>query len=81
MQPSCILLIMNVNELRTALDSFPDDLEILVASDEEGNDFKDLACIQESFIHRDGFEVNVLHPDDAAEYEEDELETALVIWP
>lgn len=78
---------MNVAELRNELNNYPDDLEILVAKDPEGNGFNKLysGAVGESYIEKNadkhGYVESTVHPDDAEDYDEDDLETRLVIWP
>lgn len=67
---------MNVALLRAALASLPDDMPVILASDEEGNGFHKLSDAEES-AYREGWSVEVVHPDDE---QGDELR-ALVLWP
>jgi hypothetical protein len=61
----------------------PDDTLIVLSSDQEGNSYR-TAYLDEDLAkaYRDGYEWQVLHPDDVEEYEEDgvELTEVLVIW-
>lgn len=73
---------MNVKEMREALDGLPDDLKIIMASDEEGNSYGELEDADLSFCYDDEHDgLRPVHPDDLDEYEEDELVQAVVLWP
>jgi hypothetical protein len=56
---------MNVKQLRNLLLDYPDDLEILIASDEEGNDLNPLV------------ELGLVYEEDG----EILLASRLVLWP
>lgn len=56
---------MNVKQLRNLLLDYPDDLEILIASDEEGNDLNPLVELSEVYEE----DSKILTP------------THLVLWP
>lgn len=76
---------MNAGQLRTALSLFPEDTEILIARDEEGNGFNKLYNVRREFIEKNadkhGSVEGVIHPDDLPDYDEDDIEPRIVIWP
>lgn len=85
-QTSCTLLIMNNAELQSHLRELPDDLEVLVARDPEGNGFNKLyaGAVGVNYIEKNSDKhghAEVIADEDAADYDEDELEQRLVIWP
>lgn len=77
---------MNVRQLRNLLLDYPDDLEILLAEDEEGNGFRRLTEFSVYYIHpnddKHGYVEEVsdvaLGTDDG--YDAD-FEPRLVLWP
>lgn len=71
---------MNVGELKSALADIPDDTPVLIASDEEGNNFNNFTELSESYVHNDE-PMEPIHPDDEDEYERDELHLCVVLWP
>lgn len=73
---------MKVKDLKAALFYLPDDMEILLARDEEGNGFYRLqeADGDAKYIKSDDWELEVVHQDDWPEYL-DELESCVVLWP
>lgn len=73
---------MNAGQLMTALSIFPPETEILVARDEEGNGFNRLYNVQREFIEKGGDEHGSVESlADPEDYDEDEIEPRLVIWP
>lgn len=76
---------MNAGQLMTALSIFPADTEILVARDEEGNGFNKLYSVQRDFIEKNadkhGSVDSVIHPDDLPDYDPEDIEPRIVIWP
>lgn len=61
----------------------PDDTLVLLSSDHEGNSYRKANIDTDmSKAYPDGYEWQVLHPDDAVEYEEDgvELTDVIVVW-
>lgn len=74
---------MNVKQLRNLLLDFPDDLEILVASDQEGNRFNRLIELGTGYIYQNddkhGAVDEVYAEDDLDEPEF--MEMRLVLWP
>lgn len=68
-----------VGTLRAALEQFPDDLPVILAEDEEGNDFNELYDVEVSkYIASD---VSPVHPDDVDSYDPEDLTDAVVLWP
>jgi len=81
---------MNVKELKEFIADFPDDMEIYVASDEEGNDFNSLSYISSGeYAYEDNDQginwgTSMLNIDDVDEkeiIEKNDLKECLVIWP
>lgn len=76
---------MNVRQLINELIDYDPDAEILVASDPEGNGFRRLSDVGLSWIEangdKHGYVESTIHPSDADEYEESELEVRLILWP
>ena len=81
---------MKIKELKELINSLPDDMEIYVASDEEGNDFSKLNYISSNEYVVEDFYDNVsvgafiLSPDDDNDkeiIEKHNLKESLVIWP
>lgn len=76
---------MTIKELKEAIKNLPDDLEVILSKDQEGNDFKYLISLDVANIRSlDDEELEVVHPDDYNELDKEEkLETskALVLWP
>jgi hypothetical protein len=72
---------MTVGSLRAALANFPEDLPVLVASDEEGNSFEHLYDVEVSKYYEIDREIQTIHPDDVDEYDQDDLSDAVVLWP
>lgn len=71
-----------VGNLRAALAEFPDDMAILLSSDEEGNSFHRLWDVAVSKIYDlDDYEPSPVHPDDAPEYDPEDLQDAVILWP
>jgi hypothetical protein len=74
---------MNVGELRAALADLPEDMEIYLSSDEEGNSHHRLAEVDsESFIYDAGWEVEAVNPVDVPEfYDPEDLTRGVILWP
>lgn len=72
---------MTVGSLRAVLSKFPDDMHVLVASDEEGNSFEHLYDVEVSKYYEIDREIQTVHPDDFDEYDPDDLTDAVVLWP
>ncbi len=69
---------MNVKDLKAAIFYFPDDMKVLLAIDEEGNNFHEAADVQQScYVTDDGYSYDLLDDDEA---DEDEP-LGLIIWP
>ena len=68
---------MTVKELMALLQEMDPDLEVFVASDEEGNSFKPLYSCSESKFMRYGREIEIIHPDDVTGAEKD----CVTVWP
>lgn len=74
---------MRVSELISRLQLLNQDARVLISSDEEGNRINILFDVEpQKFAYADdGSEVDLVHPDDEGEYEDDELLEAVVLWP
>lgn len=81
---------MTLGELRELLTVYygylPDDTEVLLASDEEGNQINPLRWVgEEKYINYAYLkEINILHPDDVPDFEENpdvEVKRGLGLWP
>ena len=69
---------MKVHELMELLSALPQNAELWVSSDPEGNSFNRLACAEEEYMSVD---MEPIHPDDLDDYDEDEVTLAVVLWP
>ena len=68
---------MKVHEIIELLQKLPQDLEVVVASDDEGNSFRHIPknwVSIEKFYNED-----IIHEDDYSEYDLDELSEYVVI--
>lgn len=75
---------MKVHELITLLQDLPEDHEVYVSSDEEGNTITRLAVADESwgFPERDGYRLDTVADEDVGtEYDKEDLVQAVVLWP
>lgn len=76
---------MNVGELKQLLRHVPDDTQILLASDPEGNGFRPLVDVEDGLIRpnedKHGYVEDLIDPDEVDEDEEDNLEARVVFWP
>jgi hypothetical protein len=73
---------MKVFELIQGLAALDRDLEIIVATDEEGNSFNPLHEVVLSKCYTDKWgSTEPVHPDDVPSYDEDDLHSCVVIWP
>lgn len=70
---------MTVKELSKLLQKLPLEHKVFLSSDEEGNSFSTLICVQEEFfIEGDhNYDHECLHPEDADE----DTPKAIVLWP
>lgn len=74
---------MNVRQLRNLLLDFPEDLEILLASNQEGNEFNRLLELGTGYIYRNEDKhgsVDWIYSADEL-YEPEFMEQRLVFWP
>lgn len=75
---------MNAGELRRALEDFPDDVDILIASDDEGNGYRNLYYYPEIFwieanADKRGWVDSVYSVNDLPELGDEPVEARLVI--
>lgn len=69
---------MNVRQLIKMLSGYDGDMPVVVASDAEGNGTPMLSDVGHSAMTDDG---ELVHPDDVADHEDDELTQVVVLWP
>ncbi|OBJ40264.1 hypothetical protein A5630_25270 [Mycolicibacterium mucogenicum] len=69
---------MNVGELKAKLANVPDDVEVIVSSDEEGNSYREANVDTAAQMVRYDWEIEVIHPADLDEYPD--TTPAVVIW-
>jgi hypothetical protein len=69
---------MKVKEVMRLLAGLPEDLEVLVASDDEGNSFR---LVPENWVSVEKFDcnLNIIHRDDYSDYMPDDLNDYAVI--
>lgn len=69
---------MTRDELIAKLKTFPSDMIFLVASDEEGNSYREASLGDLELAVDEEYEWNVLHPDDirAGEYDQEYMDSA-----
>jgi len=69
---------MTVKKLQELLGKLPQNLEVLVASDDEGNSFR---TIPDNWVSVEKFDENldIIHEDDYSEYSLDELSDFVVV--
>lgn len=69
---------MNVKELKEIIDNLPDDMEVILQRDAEGNGYEGLRCVDPDCLMREfGYECEVYSTEwsaDDAGFEEDEWE-------
>lgn len=71
---------MNVKELKNILRNVPDDIEVILSSDAEGNSYSPVYTYDVVFFDSDN--ETVTHPDDFSDEEYEALEkNAFVLWP
>jgi len=73
---------MKVKRLIEQLKDIPEDTEVWLSSDEEGNDFNPLTEV--NFCHawrHSKWEFDLIDPDEKDEYPEGEVQELLVLWP
>jgi hypothetical protein len=68
---------VKVKELIERLKQFDGDMPVILASDEEGNNFHHLDEAEVSAYSEYRGEIDVIHPDDA----EGDEDAAVVLWP
>lgn len=72
---------MNVAELIAELELIPGDTQVIVSRDPEGNGFESLHSVD--YGHKEkGPRGEMVHPDDVGtEYDPEDLEPAVCLWP
>lgn len=56
------------------------DLLMIKSRDEEGNGFEEISSLEVSSAIGEGYNLEVKHPDDIAEYDPSELKSVICIW-
>lgn len=75
-------MIMKVKELIKQLKTLPEDTEVWLSSDEEGNDFNPLLDLGFCLAWRHSkWEFDLIDPDEKDEYPQDQIQELLVLWP
>lgn len=70
---------MTVTELIEQLKKLDGNLQVIMSSDPEGNDFRSLYQAEQEWCTS---EDEPVHPDDiGTEYEESDLQQKVVLWP
>jgi len=75
---------MTKDELIAELQAIPGNPVVLVSSDEEGNRIKRLADINVGPAIKHDWEIDLIHPLDLKEYDDEDLEKvfeAICLWP
>lgn len=73
---------MKVKELIKQLQEIPEDTEVWVSRDEEGNGFNPLGGVDFAKVwFTDNWEFQFTIEDELDEYPEDELRDIVVLWP
>lgn len=73
---------MKVSELIKQLEAYPQDHEVWVASDEEGNHFSELYEATHQWLFEDGYDSSTVAEEDIGPYySENDLKKVVVIWP
>jgi len=63
---------MNIRELIEYLKEFDENMEVWLSSDEEGNSYRNLWCVQETFASNNGFNKEVYADEDVEEMDEED---------
>lgn len=74
---------MKVGELLTILNDYEDDVEIILASDDEWNVLRPLHGVDESPVLMDEHEISAVNPDDMYDYDDETVNSisdSLVLW-
>lgn len=78
---------MNVKQLKEILVDLPDEMEVVLSKDGEGNDFSPLVGYEEGLYDPDStwsgrfYALDILGDDDYDQPESDGTKTAIVLWP
>ena len=81
---------MKVHEVKALLDTYPDDMEVLIARDEEGNGFNSLEGYGQLVADKGEYEWEVCNPDELTSDPNDEdydkvyfenPQNVIVLWP
>jgi len=70
---------VNVKELREALKDYPDDMEVIIQEDPEGNGYSPLDDTEESWYETEVGEA--IHPDDYDPEDYPDAVKVVVLWP
>lgn len=69
---------MKVGELLNILNDYEDDVEVLVASDEEWNKLRSLYSVDTTAAEEDEYEFHAIHPDDILDHEGDFIDVLVL---
>lgn len=74
---------MKVGELIEQLSEYDPEMEVLTATDEEGNNFHKVVTLELEMYVQDGREIEIHHPKDYEDgyYEGTYAPNCVVIWP
>lgn len=74
---------MKVGELLTILNDYEDDVEVILASDDEWNTLRSLHGVDETPVIVYDHEINAINPADLDEYDDEDVNSisdSLVLW-
>lgn len=73
---------MNVKELREVLAEYPDDMEVILQKDAEGNGYSPLAGAESSMYQaEEEWSGEAIHPDDYDPEDYPDAIKVVVLWP
>jgi hypothetical protein len=73
---------MKVKQLKKLLEKFPDNYEVVISSDGEGNSYSPLADAGETMYVADStWSGEIRSEEDCKDFDEDYKENAVVLWP
>ena len=70
-----------IKQLKKLEKEYGPNTKVLVARDEEGNGFLEVDELGQHKAFFDQYEINLVHPNDLIDFNADELETVIVVWP
>jgi hypothetical protein len=72
---------MKVSELIAELSKLPQDVEVILSRDPEGNGFYTVEDVEASYYDPDDYDLSPIHPNDLEEYNQAGLAVGVFIWP